>query len=68
MKYLLFNNAHLDEACKRVAQEQGIDLNNVIRESIQLSKTLFQKSAIATTSFGKTIFPCDILFEYDSTN
>ena len=64
MKYLLFNNAHLDEACKRVAQEQGIDLNNVIRESIQLSTTLF-----TTTSFRKTCFPFDILFEsFDTPN
>ena len=61
VKYLVFNNANIDEDCKLVAKEQGIDLNNVIRESIQLSKTLFQKST--TTSFGKTCFPCDILFE-----
>ena len=65
MKYLIFNNAYLDEDCKRVAQEQGIDLNNAICESIQLSKTLFQKST--TTSFGKTCFPCDILFESSDT-
>ena len=65
MKYLFFNNAYLDEDCKRVAKEKGIDLNNVIRESIQLSKTLFQKST--TTSLGKTCFPCDILFESSDT-
>ena len=46
MKYLLFNNANIDEDLKLVAKEKGIDLNSVICESIQLSKTLFQKSIL----------------------
>ena len=66
MKYLFFHNAYLDDNCKLVAQEQRIDLNNVICESIQLSKTLFQNST--TTSFGKTCFTWDILFESSPNN
>ena len=62
VKYLLFNNAIVCEDCKEIAKRKGIDLNHTVCESIQLSKTLFQKPT--TTRLGKTTFPFDIyLFE-----